>query len=90
MVEAAVTWKGRIIPSAKISSAGEESPGSKLFEIWNSKEFDESRRVSSLRIRPDGSITSGGALSDWPRSLENEIRWSVQIILERRRRRRRK
>lgn len=69
------------MPSAKISSAGEESPGSKLFEMWNSKEeFDESRRDSSLRIRAGGSITGGGgggggALSDWPRSLEKEIRW---------------
>lgn len=60
------------MPSAKISSAGEESPGSKLFEMWNSKEeFDESRRDSSLRIRAGG----GDALSDWPRSLEKEIRW---------------
>lgn len=79
MADAVATWKGRtgrIIPSAKISSAGEESSGSKFLEMWNSKsEFDESKRVVSLRTGPDGCCSIEGALSDWPRSPANEIRW---------------
>jgi hypothetical protein len=90
MVDVAVTWKGRtgrIMPSANISSAGEESPGSKLLEMWNSKsEFDESKRVVSLRTGPDGCCSIGVPLSDWPRSPANENRWwfdSVQIMMVR-------
>ena len=70
MDDAVVTWKGRIIPSAKISSAGEES---KLLEVWNSN--SESKSVVSLLTRPDDdcccSIVS--ALSDWPISPANDI-----------------
>lgn len=81
MADALFTWKGstgRIMPSAKISSAGAESPGSKFLEMWNSKSgFDESNRVVSLRTGPGGCCccSIGGALSDWPRSPANEIRW---------------
>lgn len=76
MEDALVTWKGRIIPSAKISSAGEAS---KFLEMWNSKSgLDESKSVVSLRTRPpDGCCCCSreGALSDWPRSLAKDIRW---------------
>lgn len=74
MEDAVVTWKGRIIPSAKISSAGEAST---FLEMWNSKSgLDESKSVVSLRTRPpDGCLSTGGALSDWPRSLAKDIRW---------------
>ena len=65
-----VAWKGRIIPSAKISSAGEES---KLLEVWNSN--SESKSVVSLLTSPDGCCSIVSALSDWPRSPANDIRW---------------